>query len=252
MSKSNTASGGRSLLRPRLRFSLKTFLAVITACALLMGFTVSKVRRQEQTVAFLEKNGGQFAYDFQVISSSPATGRFIYYDSAKPMPGPDWLRDWMGEHYFISPIRLGIHRGKVSTQVVERLADLPSLESLYFRQSDLTEESLRSSLRQLQYLTIESSIHVEENKVVQDYSFLNRFPNLRVLSLQFSAFDDDDTAHLVDAGAMVRLDLGDTAIGDEGLRSMKLQDVVLLDLARTKVTDVGLSYLVRHQVLIFG
>jgi len=125
------------------------------------------------------------------------------------------------------------------------MTDLPSLKSLRFQQCDLTDESMSSmpSLGQLQYLTIESSIRPGENKVVQDYSFLNRLPNLRVLSLPFSAFDDDDASYLVNGGALVRLTLGDTAIGDEGLRVLKLRDVVLLNLPRTKVTDEGLSYL---------
>lgn len=55
-----------STLLRRFRFSLAGLLVVVTALCLVLGFQVSKTRRQQQAVAAIEALGGEVEYDFEL------------------------------------------------------------------------------------------------------------------------------------------------------------------------------------------
>jgi hypothetical protein len=135
MSHSNSA-------KPRRRwfqFSLRSLLILITVLAVWLGLQVNRVNRQRRAVEAITELGGQFSYDYQ-RKPGLSGGVFIrgtmgpvphsYSDRVEP-PGPAWLRRLMGEHYFVTPVRLSIGDQRVIDEGRLRyLRDLPRIEEL--------------------------------------------------------------------------------------------------------------------------
>jgi hypothetical protein len=75
-----------------LRFSLRSLLILMTAMAVWLGFTMKRLRDQEQAVARIQELGGTVTYHYQLDEN----GNWI--SDAQP-PGPRWLRAILGPHW---------------------------------------------------------------------------------------------------------------------------------------------------------
>ena len=88
-----------------LRYSLRTMLVVVTVACVLLASKVRQAERQREVVAWVEKMGGEVAYDYQ-----PKIGSIFWLDANRKdePPGPRWLVDLIGVDFFstVSGVRL--------------------------------------------------------------------------------------------------------------------------------------------------
>jgi len=85
--------------KPRRRwfqFSLRTLLVLLTVLCVWLGVTVNRARKQREAVAAIEALGGYVRYEYQ-------------YGSGQEPPGPKWLRELIGEEYFVSVVYVVLH-----------------------------------------------------------------------------------------------------------------------------------------------
>src|SRR5687768_798002 len=83
------------LRRRWLRFSLRTFLLVLTALCIWLGVNVNQARRQKEAVAALKALGATVLYAHQRGEGNP-----IFFDPRKELDLPRWLRDLTGDDFF--------------------------------------------------------------------------------------------------------------------------------------------------------
>ncbi len=83
-------SASRSRKRRWLRFSLRTFLVVVTLVCVWLGWKINSARKQKQAVEAIQAIGGTALYDFEVDSDG---------EPIQPNPEPSWLAKWIGKDY---------------------------------------------------------------------------------------------------------------------------------------------------------
>jgi hypothetical protein len=228
-----------------LRFRLRTLLIVLTLVGIWIGLTANRANRQRRAVEVILADGGQFVFDHQLVVRSASKSRAKL--APDELPGPSWLRRVVGDHYFVTPVHLGIYEQRL---IVNRrlglLRELPDLAKLWFVLVRLTDADMSElpPLCNLHHFSIGVSRQHPDANQVQDYSFLTGYPNLRELDLRQSLFSDDDVQYIRNARYMRLLNLGHSEIGDEGLRQLQhLRSLEFLSLSRTNVTDAGLVHL---------
>ena len=77
-----------------LRYSLRTFVVVLTVFGVWLGLLVYRVNKQKEVVQWVRDHGGTVGYDFQWDEVKESS-----INDAQP-PGPDWLRNLIGVDYF--------------------------------------------------------------------------------------------------------------------------------------------------------
>ncbi len=160
------------------RFSLRTFLVVVTVLAVWIGWYVNRAEKQRRAVKWVKENGGEVRYDFQLNGPEPI-----------PEPGLGWFRDLIGIDYFadvllvklvsdevidLTPLR-GLpkltHLGLTGTQVSDLtpLSGLVNLENLWLYGKQVSDLTPLSGLVNLEYLDIQGTqVSVEDAERLQD------------------------------------------------------------------------------------
>ncbi len=80
------------------QYSLRSFLILLTALAVWLGFVVNRAREQREAVKEIEAVGGNVIYDWE-LSYLPAASP-IDLDPDAISPGPGWLRRLVGDEFF--------------------------------------------------------------------------------------------------------------------------------------------------------
>src|SRR5262245_49243254 len=87
------------------RFSLRTMLVLIAALCIWLGFQVNAAHRQREAVAAILNAGGRVYYDYQLPPVPLVAGDSKYKcDLRRTPPGPNWLRQSLGDDYFRTAI----------------------------------------------------------------------------------------------------------------------------------------------------
>jgi hypothetical protein len=233
-----------------LQFRLRTLLIVMTLFALWLGLKVDRVNRQRRAVQALTEwtsvGDVQLHYDYQKV---PNPG--MRWDTRAEPPGPQWLRQLVGEHYFITPVLLAVEdQGVIDETGLAFLDDLPDLEEVYLGPRINREMRLRDGdLAHLKHLTKLRELHFGRDTLSgpdgpRRFDFLSNCRRLEELCAPHSHFGDADLEHLRRARNLRILLLNNTLVGDDGLAHLKrLTKLEMLELSRTKVTDAGLAHL---------
>ena len=132
MSEENDAKETGSSEEPKAKrrwyqYSLRSLVIVMVLLCFLFAWVGVKIRqaeKQKEIVAWVRKNGGGVGYDYEYDANG------YYLPDAKP-PGPDWLREWIGIHYFCN-IQAVMFRGGINDSELTPLQGLPFLESIGF------------------------------------------------------------------------------------------------------------------------
>ena len=128
-------------IKPRrwFRFSLRMLLVVITVLCVWLGFTVNAARRQKAALTAIQCVGGQFAFDYQHLTPR---GRIdeAAFDPKATAPGPAWLREWIGDDYFRTPLAVYFENALLTESDLAQLANLPKLRLVDIRNTKIVPE----------------------------------------------------------------------------------------------------------------
>jgi len=98
-----------SKLRRRwFQFSLRTLFVLVTVLCVWLAVTANRARNQREAVAAIEELGGSVRYEYQ-------------NSFGQEPPGPKWLRELVGEEYFVSVVDVFLHNTKVTDNGVKKL-----------------------------------------------------------------------------------------------------------------------------------
>src|SRR5262249_46394028 len=89
--------------KPKLRswrFSLRFMFIVVTLLTIYLGMITVQARRQREVVAMVLKLGGQVGY----LHNRPDANRPKNFNSKISAPGPAWLRNLVGQDYFVDVV----------------------------------------------------------------------------------------------------------------------------------------------------
>jgi len=225
-----------------LRFSLRTFLLVLTALCIWLGVKVNQARRQKEAVEALRSVGAYVHYAHQRSATHPEG-----FDSRIELDVPRWLRDLAGDDFFQTAVSLRIQRSVTDADLVH-LAGLPYIEQLELTHSvDVTDEGL-AHLPRPDRLTVFRTYHTSVgDEFVKRLAGAHR---LTTLALDGRRVTDEGLRALRGLTQLRRLSLTGTAVSDVGLEAVKeMTSLTSLTLYGTPITDAGLAHLAGHESL---
>ena len=103
--------------RSWFRYSLRTFLVILTLFAVWLGWTVHCARQTRLAIDAIEELGGHVAY----LHERTKSGEF---DSRGTLPGPAWLRELIGNEYFLDVSRIEFFGPRITSITNDDLKQL--------------------------------------------------------------------------------------------------------------------------------
>ena len=209
-----------------LRFSLATLLAVTTVLCIALAVVFNRVRRQERAVRAIEAAGGYIEFDYQreYLDRNPLLSHY----SNAPVPGPSWLRSYLGDDLFRSPVHVSLNQ----SYPVDTLGAQPRIDDA------LLVEHL-GGVRTADYLSVESS-HVTD-AAMPHIAAMHRVDNLDLTTPQVT---DAGLRHLAGMRQLVSLRLECEQVTDAGLVHLQgLDHLAKLALLCPKLTPDGIRQL---------
>ena len=236
--------------RRRLQFSLSGILLLTALVGAWLGPQVNRARRQREVVALVKQFQGELAYDYERDRNG------------KP-PGPKWLRNWLGEDYFVDLIvvrvpgvrpvdprlasigalkrlvTLDLHDGAVDDELARQFGGLLQLRKLDLGGTQLTDAGLASLSR----LTELRELDVSRTGVTDaGLKTVGRLHHLEVLCLAGDAIDDRGLRELEPLKHLKYLDLAWTRVSDRGLEHFNnLRERMVESLHGSRATEAGLE-----------
>ena len=221
---------GKGELLRRLRFSVRVLLVVVAVAAVflsMIGKRTLEARKQRQLIELIQSCGGEPHHERNFKDGVERTIRLPNMEFSPTMPGPDWLRQRIGDEYFVDVTEAffdaASHRivddatfRQFANSVQSR--NLPRPRGLVFADLPITDASLEG---------------------------LSAFPNLTSLHiLNCPGVTDEGLKHVESLVKLRRLDLSGMAITDRGLgRLSGLRDLRELSIKASSVTRAGLLQL---------
>jgi hypothetical protein len=96
------------------RFSLRTLMLVAAVLCIWLGIITNRARDRKQAVEMFRSLGGSVQYEHERPPSDP--------------PGPEWLRQLIGDEYFFSVHTLSLSRSKVDDSSLASIKRFPRIE----------------------------------------------------------------------------------------------------------------------------
>ena len=241
-----------------LQFSLRFVLLATTLICFWLGWIAKRANDQRIAVEAIRKAGGRIEFAHQLDE----TGSTV---SPPPtVPGPAWLRNWIGDEYFQRVVAVKFDEGsdpRAAFMELRRLPDLKVLhvnvsfenpaDSYFLGWSDRDQEikfsvppivdddlAALANMRRLNRLSL-------QGRLTDDgLQHLSRITSLEYLTILLTPITDRGLVHLSNLKNLKQLDLRQTRVGDNGLVHLQpLTSLEILSLERTHVTDAGLEHL---------
>ena len=168
-----------------LRFSLRTFLIVITILTVCFGWWVYRAERQRAAVRWVKENGGTVYYDFEFDSEG-------VFAQNRQSPVPEWLLNILDVNYFSNVVYLNISGPQVTD--LTPLADLTNLNTLAFIRTPISDLKPSTGITNLVW----SSLQDNANQV-SDLTPLAGLTNLKGLYLFLTQVSDEEIVRLQQA-----------------------------------------------------
>lgn len=236
-SRSDTLNSQSRPRRRWMRFSLRTFLLVLTALSIWLGVKVNQARRQKEAVAALKALGTRFYYAHQKDEAYPHG-----INPGHELVVPGWLDELAGYDFFRTVISVQVS-SPVSDEDLSHLAGLPHIERLYVtgfgkNVSDWELDQLRRPDRLIAPGTRGNNVSDA------GLAHLRRPDRLITFGASDTLIGDGFVKRLQGATRLERLELGWSRITDEGLLAIRnLRKLKQLYLWGTKITDGGMAAL---------
>ena len=181
--------------RPRhWQFSLRSLLLLMVVFCVGLGLWVNHARRQKHAIDAIMKLHGFVEYAHQFPDRKWSGKRL---NTAEP-PGPAWLRERLGDEYFVRVVGLQFWEEPVSDEDLAHVGVLTDLQYLSFIGGPQGPRITGTGLAHLRHLT-----------------------RLRFLDLLGHPVTDDGLRHLRSLTQLETIDLRNTEITDTGLEQLK-------------------------------
>jgi hypothetical protein len=223
-------------VRSCTKFSLRTLFVAVALCAVWLGVKTTQARKQRQAVAALTELGVQIGYDWNYNEDNP----LLLLPNAKP-PGPEWLSNAIGEHYFARVVKLDFSRSNARTSDLKWLESLPHVRWLSLYGTPVANDGMKyvGSLGKLEVLYIAATLIGDGG-----LQHIQGLTELRELQCRSRFITDSGLASLSGLTNLQYLWLGDTSVSDAGLKHLEsLRNLTMLYLRGTAVTAEGAAQL---------
>ena len=228
--------------RPVLRFSLRALLIALTAICIWLGVKVNHARNNRQAIDAARSMGAfiEYAHQFPKGYGKPGSRR----DGNAQPPGPAWLRNLVGDEYFVSVVGLQFLKETPADDDLAKLSPLTDLRFLSF-QSRSPERLTGSGLSHLRAMQKLRTLDFNGQHITDDaLRHLRPLQQLNFVSLHNTKVTDAGMVHLKELKNLTAVSVSSTAVSDLGL--LRLKDVPKLSniIARnTTITDAGVEQL---------
>lgn len=213
--------------RRYFRYSVRTLFIVATLLCVLLGTVVRQARIQRFAVEAILEKGGEVVY--------------LHQDTKSVAPGPEWLREIIGDEYFFRVNRVTFIFEKADDTALAVIGKLTDLKGLAIAEAQITSAGLKHLAR----LTDLESLELQDTLVTSDDLVnLKGLTYLKSLQLNNTKVTDDSIEHLKELTHLEGLWLVNTQISDAGL--VDIRDMIslqMLFLNGTQITDAGLDNL---------
>jgi hypothetical protein len=204
-----------------------------------LGMQVNRARRQRLALDAVLQRGGFIEYAHEYPGGNRRNGPRD--DKADP-PGPNWLRESIGDEYFVTPVGLQFWEEPISDDDLVHIGKLRDLEYLSFvadQNGQITGQGL-SELTQLKKLR---HLDLLAHPVTDDgLEHLGELTQLESIDLRNTKTTDAGLRHLTRLTNLKNVALDNTQISDAGLNHLsKLPNLQSVTLRRTNVTDAGVA-----------
>jgi len=225
------------------QFSLRTLLVSVIALAVWLAIWVNHARRQKQAIDHVQMLSGSVQYAHQFPTGH--WDELARNDSAEP-PGPAWLRNWLGDEYFVCPVGLNFMGQPIDDDDMVQVGALTDLERLWIVGGPPgTKKIAGFGLTHLRNLTALRDLALCQLPISdEDIMSLERLTRLEGLLLSDTLVTDAGLRYLKRLKKLSYLSLSRTQISAAGLEELKgLTELTTLDIQNTKVTDLRLRHL---------
>ncbi len=222
-----------------LQFSLRTSLIAMTILAVCLGAWLDRGRRKKAAVEALRQKGYVgIHYDYQF----DANGKWVKNPS---LPGPDWAREWMGEHCFIRVTRMSSTYYDLDDEALAHAAQFRQLRMLYNDVSMVSVSEFRP-------MWTSPGDYAEDGSVpnpITDVGLarLRHLTRLEVLILVGTKVTDDGLQHVTRLRRLEQLKISSPLITDQGIpHFLKLKNLKKLCVSGTSISEAGVAELRRR------
>ena len=214
---------------------------MITGFAIWFGMWSHRAGIQKHAVNAIEEVGGRVIYKHEIVRSTRST-RPVFspphqlhrrrrpyrqgVGATRELPGPAWLRNRLGDHYFIRAVRVELNGGPTGDAVTDEtfavVATLPHLEQLHLHYTNISAEAL-SSLQQVDHL---KSLHITCPPNLFEggdahLSQLAKLATLERLELVDADFDGGELGQLQELPRLTALSIVGALLSIDDLRQLK-------------------------------
>jgi hypothetical protein len=210
------------------RYSLRTFLVIVTLICVWLGWEFSSARKQKHAVEAIRAIGGTALYDYEVDSDGIPLN---------PRPDEGWLARWIGMDYVHNVVSVSfpsvhdpgsVPREYEYDEVLPNLQHLSHVFDLTFGNGNLHDDDLR-------YLTPLKSLvqlRIFDNRITgAGFRHLSNLKELTWLGLFNCPIDDEGLAVIAKSPRFEWLTLDNTTITDDGVEQLtKVPSLKILNL----------------------
>lgn len=209
----------------------------------------ASVQKEKQAAVWILQNGGTLQVETEIgkrvsvekLAELPTLNYSVLQFAIKKSPRPigAGLKNVSGLERLNF---IDLQSTNLTDYGIEQLCDLPGLKRMNLHSTFLTDGGLEhlatfSSLESLNINNIKGFSHA-------GLSHLRRMPQLKMLDVGQSPFNDNDTDHVTELVNLTSLSLGSTNISDLSLEKIQgLTGLTELSLMNTRITDEGLKLL---------
>lgn len=236
-----------------IRFSVRGLFLAIATAGIALGLWTNSARRQERSVAIIREFGGKPIFEHTGTGS---------------VPGPEWLRETLGAHYFVklSGFDISNRRGKRFTDAdLVELTRGTRLHRLSVYGSDVTDAGLialasqdgltwlgldgtkvtDTGVKALKPSVLLTGLCLAKLPITDDgIQAVNKFPNLEMLHIGGTKITDEGLKAVGQLTKLRHLEAWGTSITDDGLRELiDLKALEVLNLENSRVTPTGVRTL---------
>lgn len=238
-----------------LRFSLRTFLIIVTLICIWSAWHVDRARRQKVAAEAVRSYGGWVYYDYQ-FDDDPQRPKKITDKS----PWPSWLVETFGVDMFHNVVEVNLvysnDSGKreetwnTSDEIIPNLEGFPRLRRLYLQSTQVTDATMPHirRLRKLETFFVWDAEKLSDEGV----EYLAHLDRLSSIHISNSRIGDESLRIFAQLPRIARLSLQGNHFSDRGLRflrDMKQLESLWIGDGHGEITDAGAAELLNIKSL---